>query len=595
MFIKSKNRSCNCNLRYPLFLALVLGLVFSPYFATQTHANTTHLQVDTFTASGTWTAPAGVTSATIEVWGSGGGGTTNTGGGGGGAYSRSVIEVVPAQEYDVVIGAVAGNTDGGDSYFNNTSTVMAKGGLSSSNGGTGGQADDGVGDIKFSGGNGVQGTGIQNGGGGAGDAGNASGSTPGATNGGSGQPSTNSPRIIASGGGSATGGGFSGGRGEARITYETDGQAGFPVIKSRAWSRVTANGTSHAITMPSGITVGDLLLAVISFDGTPTLSGYDTSFGWTLLVERAQGSTQKTSIFYKVAEGSDTLTVTTSASEQSAAVVLRIQSFVGVPTVTGADGSSTNANPPEHDAGTSSRHLWIAAAGWDQSASFSTLDSPANYGSLITIPADSTQGTGIATTERFLETQVEDPVAFTSSSEQWVAFTIAIEGLATTPTLTTSLASLITHNGATLNGEVTDNGGASVTEHGFAYGTESDLNSAGDTATSTLGAIGVETFNQALSSLDPETTYYFRAYATNSEGTSYGDILSFETDSAPVVPDEPEPQSSSARQTSTYQRIQNLIRNGDIEGARTLIQEQIAMLMTQLISLLEVEIARVSL
>ena len=49
----------------------------------------------TIPGSGTWTAPAGVTSITIECWGAGGGGGMDTnsnngggGGGGGGAYAK---------------------------------------------------------------------------------------------------------------------------------------------------------------------------------------------------------------------------------------------------------------------------------------------------------------------------------------------------------------------------------------------------------------------------------------------------------------------------------------------------------------------------
>src|SRR5438874_1005904 len=65
-----------------------------------------------FTANGTWTAPAGLTSITVECWGGGGGGggggTVNLaagGGGGGGGYARSVVTVVPGNTYTVTVGA----------------------------------------------------------------------------------------------------------------------------------------------------------------------------------------------------------------------------------------------------------------------------------------------------------------------------------------------------------------------------------------------------------------------------------------------------------------------------------------------------------
>lgn len=97
------------------------------------------------------------------------------------------------------------------------------------------------------------------------------------------------------------------------------------------------------------------------------------------------------------------------------------------------------------------------------------------------------------------------------------------------PSVTTNAATNIDTDSATLNGEITATGGEDATEHGFAYGTDSTL--ATVIATTTLGSkSGTGTFNEAINSLDPNTTYHFRAYATNSGGTGYGSILNFTTD-----------------------------------------------------------------
>lgn len=68
--------------RYLKNLILLLAL----FFAGVAHAGT-----ETFTTSGSWEKPSGVTSVTVEVWGGGGsgGGGANTNGfcGGGGAGS----------------------------------------------------------------------------------------------------------------------------------------------------------------------------------------------------------------------------------------------------------------------------------------------------------------------------------------------------------------------------------------------------------------------------------------------------------------------------------------------------------------------------
>ena len=96
----------------------------------------------------------------------------------------------------------------------------------------------------------------------------------------------------------------------------------------------------------------------------------------------------------------------------------------------------------------------------------------------------------------------------------------------TTPTVTTADISDITTSTATGGGEVTDDGGLSVTARGVCWGTAHNPTTADDT---TSDSTGTGVFTSDLTGLDPGTTYYVRAYATNSEGTSYGAEVSFET------------------------------------------------------------------
>jgi len=100
--------------------------------------------------------------------------------------------------------------------------------------------------------------------------------------------------------------------------------------------------------------------------------------------------------------------------------------------------------------------------------------------------------------------------------------------LADLPKVTTVAASPTSTSTATLNASITDNGGADATQSGFAYGTSPTL--ATVIATTTLnGQTGITTFSQSFTGLTPNTTYYFRAYAVNSAGTSTGSILPFAT------------------------------------------------------------------
>jgi MSHA biogenesis protein MshQ len=191
----------------PLFIALLL-IAFSAQAVT-----------DTFTASGTWTAPAGVTSVVVEVWaggGAGGGNTTGSdggGGGGGGGYSKSTIAVVPGNNYTVTVGAggtgvVGGNGNaGGQSFFISAATVRANGGAggatpAAGNGGAGGAGGAlGVGTTRFSGGNGGQG--LNNGTGQGGPGGSSAGTGANGT-------SASTPWTTANAGAPPAGGGIGG-------------------------------------------------------------------------------------------------------------------------------------------------------------------------------------------------------------------------------------------------------------------------------------------------------------------------------------------------------------------------------------------------
>lgn len=99
------------------------------------------------------------------------------------------------------------------------------------------------------------------------------------------------------------------------------------------------------------------------------------------------------------------------------------------------------------------------------------------------------------------------------------------------PTVSTSNVTNINSNTAVVGGNVTSDGGAYITERGIYYST--NIISFG-TKIQIGSDIGV--FSKTLSGLSPNTTYYVKAYATNSVGTSYGDILSFKTGLAAQSP-----------------------------------------------------------
>ena len=98
-----------------------------------------------------------------------------------------------------------------------------------------------------------------------------------------------------------------------------------------------------------------------------------------------------------------------------------------------------------------------------------------------------------------------------------------------TPTVTTTIVSSITYNYAVTGGNVTSDGGASVTERGVVYSTSQNPITTSTSAIKITSGSGVGTFSVALEDLAPNTTYYVRAYATNSKGTAYGTQVTFTT------------------------------------------------------------------
>ena len=96
----------------------------------------------------------------------------------------------------------------------------------------------------------------------------------------------------------------------------------------------------------------------------------------------------------------------------------------------------------------------------------------------------------------------------------------------TSPTVTTDDVTNITQTTATSGGNVTSDGGATVTVRGVCWSTSQNPTTSNS---HTTDGSGIGTFISSLTGLTAYTTYYVRAYATNSAGTSYGNEKSFTT------------------------------------------------------------------
>jgi len=98
------------------------------------------------------------------------------------------------------------------------------------------------------------------------------------------------------------------------------------------------------------------------------------------------------------------------------------------------------------------------------------------------------------------------------------------------PAVTTLAVTNIGTTTATFNGNISAINGANVTTRGFKYSTTNGFDPATTgTNISETGSYGIGAFSLSPSGLATTTTYYVRAYATNSAGTTYGDQVSFIT------------------------------------------------------------------
>ena len=112
------------------------------------------------------------------------------------------------------------------------------------------------------------------------------------------------------------------------------------------------------------------------------------------------------------------------------------------------------------------------------------------------------------------------------------SITYTITNPANLATISTLPIGNTTSNSATSGGNITNNGGTSVTQRGIVWSTSPNPTTANS---STNDGSGTGNFTSNLSNLTANATYYVRAYATNSAGTAYGNEFSFSTTNGGII------------------------------------------------------------
>ena len=201
-----------------------------------------------------------------------------------------------------------------------------------------------------------------------------------------------------------------------------------PTLLSRTASSFASNTTSHLVSMPATVTVGDLLVCLIGIgNNSATIT---TPSGWTAGATEASDGASKAFLFYKVAsgtEGGTTVNFVTSAGIRAAAQVFRFQAgtYSGTPEIAFSENppGTPNANPDPPNLAPSwgsANTYWLIFCTVNSSPTVSVY--PGSSGVITTANTASIASCYDTTPGASL-----NPGAFTiSASLRWVAGVVAI-------------------------------------------------------------------------------------------------------------------------------------------------------------------------
>lgn len=210
-------------------------------------------------------------------------------------------------------------------------------------------------------------------------------------------------------------------------------------VESVTPSQYITNVTSHPISMPGTVSAGDLLLAIIGWDGSAPIT-LPTNWTEKQVAFNVSSAGCTLGFYAKSADGTEggtTVDFVTSATERMAARVYRVTGWSGSVTndivIGSASGSSSNAspNPPSLTSGFGSvSTLWFAVG--CVSGTGDMTGYPANYGyapaaAFKTGQTGTTADAQLSSVHRLLTAASEDPAAFTLSvASPCVANTAAV-------------------------------------------------------------------------------------------------------------------------------------------------------------------------
>ena len=225
--------------------------------------------------------------------------------------------------------------------------------------------------------------------------------------------------------------------------------AGFPKVMGRLSGVDNTSATSHTITMPSGVVNGETLAVIVTkgsqFSFTPPYNNnWRKSNSYVL-------SGGVISVFYKIADGTDTLTVTSAGASTIAYQIVRISGGYRPWAEFGNATASTNQAPPSISPDARfEQYLVIAGYGYTGTSTASLP--PSGYDNLI---QNQSTSCGLITATALQAASTLSPSTFTNTAPTLgVPFTLQVSPVnPATDQFPTEIAFEYTFNGSALTSQ----------------------------------------------------------------------------------------------------------------------------------------------